>query len=146
MFDFLLPRETTTSYVYGHQTLEHGGNDVLMWSDNTASFVIDMGDSAYVLTDAEMFVFRTRILKRIDPIVLLNEDMIFPVVYNIRTSYFIMPIILILLCLFLIFNTLDKHEDGLIDPFCFLFILIMCFVNFALYFNPFLQFYTGKLE
>lgn len=134
IFDYILPRVTDTVYIVYEEIVNNEG--ILLFTESSGNFIIDVYNYQENFTDTELFVFKTMIFRNIDPIVLYNEDLKFNVMYNLRTSYFITPILSLILSILLIYNNFDKYdEDKIIDAALIIGIFFMYLFNLILSYN-----------
>ncbi|MBB6459416.1 hypothetical protein [Flammeovirga kamogawensis] len=130
--DFFLPKQFDIAYVYD---VEFSGNDgILVRSDNTANFVIE---SNQVLLDdigVELYVYKTPIFGRIDPIVSKSDHTTFNVCYNLRSTYFIPCLLTLLLSVLMIYIKPSKGEDisfqGILGAIIIILQIVIIMLNF----------------
>ncbi|KXX70111.1 hypothetical protein [Flammeovirga sp. SJP92] len=138
ILDFMIPRETVSAYIYDQEPI---GRNLFIRSANTANFIVQITDHRHKIdfTDQDLFVFRTRLFGRVDPLVMKNEDATFKVIYNNRTTYFIVPILGIILSLLILYFKPSEVDDVFEAAFiCFLIVLQV--INLMLNINAFVFF------
>ncbi|AZQ61069.1 hypothetical protein EI427_02200 [Flammeovirga pectinis] len=130
--DFFLPKQFDIAYIYD---VEFSGNDgILVRSENTANFVIE---SNQVLLDdigSELYVYKTPIFKRIDPVVSKSDHTTFNVCYNLRSTYFIPCILTLLLSILMLYTKPSEDRDinfqGVLGAIIIILQIIIVMLNF----------------